>query len=802
MLDSGSRHIVSQNPIGSGLDEYRALVQSRCEAQGLQASLEAFREVDGGALKGFLNKLLISLIALPASMSLCVRGSESLAVALLRLLHNIHAEHDLDRLILLLGAALHSNDQAIWENAIKCIEESTPPPQHGVVAAAAVQQAPSHIYSGSLDNTSEFRRDMDHVLDQELGKMHVNVPNFLQSYFRIDSLDHIAGSVLERCKQSDDPLFSNGWAAWPRDPEEQHVLSWFSDISEKLAQLAKDVDPTLQLQRSPRLRTKSNQPILGSKAIRMMDIGYVGFMDDVEAVDLKYHWSHVMIVGELKKNPKLDNRSGSWLDIARYAREVLAAQDSRRLVLGFTLCGPVMRLWAFDRLGGVASDRFDVNQNPLKFVSAAIGFLMMKNEQLGYDPTIVTSGNQRYIEIQRDDRIERLVLDKVIFRQACIVGRATTCWKAYRDGEDSDVKRTFVIKDSWQYPERNEEGLMLREASMKGVQNMAEYYHHEIVQVGGTDDDIRGNVRKGLDLTAATVSLAANSAQSSPATSNLMSNSSNLATTSQHEMPADRNRTGRGSKVASRKRLLPQVGSRVHPRKRRSPMSTFRNDASENRIHRREIVQSYGKPIYKASSQAVLLAGLEGCINGHESLYRQAGLLHRDISINNLMINEEEEDPLRRAFLIDLDLAIEATRTAASGANGKTGTRAFMAIGVLFGEQHTYMHDLESFFWVLFWICVHYEGPGLSVGPTKYEKWNYMSDDDLAIFKAGFVSDERRFLEQAGTTFTTYYRPLIPCVNKLRRAIFPDGKPQNGQDAGLYAVMKGILREARLSQQE
>jgi hypothetical protein len=34
-----------------------------------------------------------------------------------------------------------------------------------------------------------------------------------------------------------------------------------------------------------------------------------------------------------------------------------------------------------------------------------------------------------------------------------------------------------------------------------------------------------------------------------------------------------------------------------------------------------------------------------------------------------------------------------------SGARGKTGTRAFMAIGVLLDdEQHSFMHDLESFF--------------------------------------------------------------------------------------------------------
>jgi hypothetical protein len=33
-----------------------------------------------------------------------------------------------------------------------------------------------------------------------------------------------------------------------------------------------------------------------------------------------------------------------------------------------------------------------------------------------------------------------------------------------------------------------------------------------------------------------------------------------------------------------------------------------------------------------------------------------------------------------------------------------------MAVGLLLGERHNFNHDLESFFWVLFWICIHYNG--------------------------------------------------------------------------------------------
>ena len=79
--------------------------------------------------------------------------------------------------------------------------------------------------------------------------------------------------------------------------------------------------------------------------------------------------------GELKSNPAFDVATKTWLDLARYVREVLTAQDTRRFVLGFTLYGSIMRLWKFDRVGGITSAPFDINKDGLRFVSAVLGFL-------------------------------------------------------------------------------------------------------------------------------------------------------------------------------------------------------------------------------------------------------------------------------------------------------------------------------------------------------------------------------------------------------------------------------------------
>lgn len=162
------------------------------------------------------------------------------------------------------------------------------------------------------------------------------------------------------------------------------------------------------------------------------------------------------------------------------------------------------------------------------------------------------------------------------------------------------------------------------------------------------------------------------------------------------------------------------------------------------------------------------------------------------------MMNEDPANRSWPAFLIDLDLAIRIQREGSSGARGKTGTRAFMAIGVLLGEKHSAMHDYESFFWVLFWISIHYDKPQKSgrVVPM-FEKWNYVDMEELAKLKLGTVSDEGIFLETLNQHVTSYYEPLRPWINRLRRVVFPNGRLRRQEDESLASKMMAILAEAQ-----
>ncbi|KEF50882.1 uncharacterized protein A1O9_13063 [Exophiala aquamarina CBS 119918] len=393
-----------------------------------------------------------------------------------------------------------------------------------------------------------------------------------------------------------------------------------------------------------------------------------------------------------------------------------------------------MRLWEFDRVGAIASPPFDLNQDGLQFVSVVLGYLWMNDEQLGFDPTIQESGGTRYIEITRNGQQERLVLDTLMRRAPSVVGRATTCWKAYRDGDES--KAPLIIKDSWQYPERDQEGELIREATEKGVVNVARYYHYETVQVGGVDDDVYTNIRKGLDI--------------SKSANYLGQNQKTDASMFPPSTPISLDGTDRGRSFV----VKTSIGRKSSPTKKPISRTLF------NREHRRVVVSDYGKPLYKASSRAAMLAA-------------SAGILQRDISTGNTMMNEDPTNPSWPAFLIDLDLGIREQRNEPSGARGITGTRAFMAVGALRSEKHSAMHDYESFFWLLFWICVHNQGPDEGGLVTEFNCWNYEDPVQLAKLKLGTVSDEEISLETMNQHCTPYFTSLVPWMNRLRRSYFP-----------------------------
>ncbi|KAL2809727.1 hypothetical protein BJX63DRAFT_434895 [Aspergillus granulosus] len=722
-------------PIGNKLDVIRNSFQETCKDLDLAVTLDSLDFFDAEDTKILVIELIIALRALPRMKKLpSATGRSSLFSDLNDLISSQNIM--VDRFKPLLKAVLDKQpDSIVWEELYASIPESTPP----LSAPKLVDQTPHRRATSSVVNSSEFRYYFDNILKEELSSVYIDVPGFHDAFFgQIQGLQDTAAAVFAKCKEGENPLFTEdiGWCDWPADAKEKDVIDWLRELVYQLKNLAVEAG-------SPGVNSciflaKPTKALQGLTADRKLDIGFIQKMGN----NSKSSWSEIMVLGKLKSNKAADTLLTTWFDLGRYAREVLAAQDTRNFALGFSLCNSIMRIWEFDRAGVIASSPFDINKD---------------GQQL--DPTIHTSSDgEQYIQIERNGRSERIVIDQLVRRSSCIVGRATTCWKAHYQGDNAETP--LVIKDSWQYPERDEEGELLRMATAGGVVKVARYYYHETVKNGGEVDDTRG-LRKGLDLSQATYY------QSTPSE---FSRSDTQVTSG-----ATGDCSGSSKK---RKRSLVTPGQKIL-----------------HRVHRRVIVQDYGIPIYKAKSPLAMLSAIKSCLKGYKSLHEKVGLLQGDISTGNLMISDEEDHPWP-GFLVDLDLAIKATRKGSSGA--KTGTRAFMAISLLLGKKHTFMHDLESFFWVIFWICIHYDGPTKkSKVIPMFERWNYADMEELAFWKQGIVSVPQNFIMMVDKNITPFYRPLAPWLNRLRKVVFPSGKPFKNPDLALYSKMKRVLRDAQ-----
>ncbi|KAF2452571.1 hypothetical protein BDY21DRAFT_382745 [Lineolata rhizophorae] len=786
--------IIKAKPIGNGLNAVRDSFGLVCRDLGVPERSESLSRIDSVTLQNLALNLVSALQTLPASRLLhSTSGGKNLFGDLLRFPTIIGSdEFDLKRSIPLLRTVLDNNvDELVWKEVYNIVAQSALTARGEPSTPPLSEQTPWTFNTGSFAHTSDIRENIDPMLKDEVGDdLKVDHPDVFDAFFgQIPGLHEMTVAVLQSCIEAELPLFQEdvGWIEWPGRCEETAVLHFLRRHVDQFLRFA-DIHG-FRPSKGHRCIATPNTPIPGSVSKRKLDVGlaYNSSNELDKGNGQSYNWSHILIPGELKSNSREDNQSSTWLDLVRYAREIFSAQDTRRFVLGFTLCGSIMRLWEFDRLGVIGSMPFDINKDARMFISVVLGYLWMSEEELGFDPT-VGEDDGRYICIRRNGQMERIWLEALVKRQRSVAGRATRCWSGSLIGGSGN---RLVVKDSWEHEERPEEGLLLKEATEAGVKNVARYYYHETVFTNGKVDDVRTNVRKGLSDAAGWNPLLLQRAAYPETVTSPMAGTVSAS---------KRGRSSRSSRSSSRtivrKRSSSDIQASMPPPKRSRSTSPIKQDIKRrNRVHRRLIVYDFGKSIYEASSPRGVLTGLLGGIKGHESLL-DAKILHRDISIGNVMLNMTKDD----GFLIDFDLAIKIDRDNASGAPSKTGTKVFMAIGALYGDNHNYMHDLESFFWVLFWACIHCTGPGGQRRVSKFQAWNFESTENLAKIKKGSVDEEDKFAKEVDENFTAYCAPLIPCIKELRKVVFPEGKRWLREDRGLYSRIKSIFQQASSGQ--
>ncbi|CAL1710004.1 unnamed protein product [Somion occarium] len=120
-------------------------------------------------------------------------------------------------------------------------------------------------------------------------------------------------------------------------------------------------------------------------------------------------------------------------------------------------------------------------------------------------------------------------------------------------------------------------------------------------------------------------------------------------------------------------------------------------------IHCR-IVQELAYPVASAQSSREAVQALRDVIESIKVAYESGKILHRDISTGNVMISKEG-----RGILNDWDNALRLIPGEEFHAS-RTGTWQFISMALLQepNKPHEVRDDLESCFWVLLYVSLHY----------------------------------------------------------------------------------------------
>ncbi|KAI9776690.1 MAG: hypothetical protein M1839_009417 [Geoglossum umbratile] len=780
MADLSDSDIIASNPIEDGLDAFCRLFKSTCTGLDISELQDASKQVallivaPGIDVKSLILDLIIALQGLPAARILPSKNASGVLLDdIVRFAPNVISKDFDDKSVvpLLEQVIKHASDWDIWNAVFALVTKprATPP----TVFDQSILGTPIKSTSSSQQGGEQFHSDIDpRILGEVNGCVYNDTKGFYEKYFEKKSWSSTAEQIVRDAKPQ---IIEGRWTDYPNPPSQDAFLEWLWRFQS-----------TFLLSGRGTYYSSPSLPLSGSDCRRKPDLFLAA--PGTTKNDGRYNWREVRVIGELKQSDISGKRLKEFRDFCGHAREVFTSQPTRLFLHGFVIRGSMVELWAFDRSGPYSCEKFDLNKDPDRFIKVIIGYTMMSDEELGLNTYIKEDIYGKYIMFRAEGKTkeEKLCLEEepIAFQHA-IVCRGTTCYRAKRVGTKS---WEFVVKFSWRSDKRQAEGELLRLAKERGVWGVAQLFGYQ-------DLDSIANLRQGLQFgkprwfpsAAGTGNKKSGSKSAGLGIGGITLESSSSGQKRKRGGEATR-RSKRSRSGNSRRRT--DITSRVtaeqgggaedaskygvEEAKTTSLMHPRGNDESfDNRIFCCLVVSPPGRAIQEFKSVLEFLEACRDVIKGHKSLYQEGKILHRDVSVNNLIIADAEsgEDP--RGILIDLDLAKELG-SGPSGARHRTGTMEFMAIEVLKRKAHTYRHDLESFFYVFLWVIIRYGRKADKKLPetSRLRHWYAGSYEDIADMKQGHMS----VFEDITAEFPPMFEDVKGLAEELRDILFGTGR--------------------------
>lgn len=708
---------------------------------------------------------------------------------------------------IVLSAKQYTTPSSLWHILFADLHPQATPP----AVANPIQSTPLCVSSGNRMDMATTHSIVDLALQHELDKLvYINTDRFLETYFPPQP------NAFDQCREflREENETRHGW---PDDATEESVIDWFCEVT--TAMLHK-VTPRIDRH----YYRSADCAITGAPAVRKKYILLYPtttgrrFPSGNIGANWTFDVSEVLVVGVLNKCIDQDATTRDLvMQLAGYVRLMFYHQQNRRFVHAFTLAGDYMRCYIFHRGGAFASEIFSINAEPRRFIDVVIGYATMTPAELGYDTTLVF--DQYKFQMDGCAGLYKIKKAAIIIRPV-IASRGTTCWDVTRKGDKGRVKKEYVLKDTWRNVLYESEADFYNHAIATNVKGLAQVLAMEEVTFQGERDEICQNIMKGLIVSGKPLDLAPVPAEKDihepllfgyrkpaivPSAITDATIADTATTTTKETVPRTppTTRSLRNSTIARKPSNKHKIDFADPPpsakRSRSAPPPVF------NRVHTR-ILMHKGRQIALFTSPRELLLGLHDAIVGHRSLLQDAGILHRDISLYNIMLTSTTNPRAdgMHGFLIDLDMAVKTAAPRPSGALHRTGTVEFMAIGVLRGDPHTYRHDLESFWYVFIWLCV-YKDSRLPLHYTPLSRWGAPDFITIARNKrANIVRGEADGYQTIEDAFLPECKCFLTVADEWRRVLFPllgTGEATLKLDAWVdvdaaYESVLGVLKKA------
>ncbi|KAI9062368.1 hypothetical protein FKP32DRAFT_1629462 [Trametes sanguinea] len=400
--------------------------------------------------------------------------------------------------------------------------------------------------------------------------------------------------------------------------------------------------------------------------------------------------------------PSADSRRDALGQITTYASHVFKYQH-RTHHFSLILFGTFARLGRWDRSGIVFSSKFDYKKEPAKLARFLTRVARATAEARGHDSTAtrVVEGSadhellmawkaktldeddyagKRFVKTLKDNwpwwrlRVQDskhgerdFLVGEPTFTQPGVVGRGT---RGYIALSVSDPGTPLVyLKDCWRVVhDRSElEGDILSYLNEKGVTNVPTALYHGDILGQRTISQSFWRCKK----TATRVETVQENTEHNPAASS-----------------AEATQSGAKSED-----------------KIKCPMKTHQ--------HYRLVVNEVGMPLEEFPRGEVLCTAIADAINAHEDAYNKAQVIHRDISVGNILIvpYRIDDETYYQGLLADWELSkrLEDMKKEPRHPD-RTGTWQFMSVNALRQpKSHVEIADeLESFLHVMIYCAIRY----------------------------------------------------------------------------------------------